>query len=238
MGIKDRQARERQAVRGAILNAARELFLQEGYRNVSLRKIAERIEYSPAAIYSYFASKDEIFFALAEEGYRLLAEQVERSVSSMTDPLDALRRALRTFYDFSKNQPEYFELMFLDRSVPRLAQDLERFEFFQQTTARGEAAIRELVAAGVFRASLDPAAALHVLWAALLGPAALAISGRLGPGENPDALAHDVLESVLAGFRAGVETTFHPSECPMRAATQAGDIRPADAHVHHATTNS
>jgi AcrR family transcriptional regulator len=40
-----------------------------------MRKIAERIEYSPAAIYSYFTSKDEIFFALAEEGYRLLADR-------------------------------------------------------------------------------------------------------------------------------------------------------------------
>jgi AcrR family transcriptional regulator len=52
MGIRERQDRERQAVRHAILEAARDLFVAEGYRNVSIRKIAERIEYSPAAIYS------------------------------------------------------------------------------------------------------------------------------------------------------------------------------------------
>ena len=74
MGIKERQERERQATRDAILQAARELFVSEGYRNVSLRKIAERIEYSPAAIYSYFPSKDDLFFALAEEGFRKLFE--------------------------------------------------------------------------------------------------------------------------------------------------------------------
>ena len=45
---------------------------RKGYQNVSIRKIAERIEYSPAAIYGYFPSKDDIFFALAEEGFRLL----------------------------------------------------------------------------------------------------------------------------------------------------------------------
>ncbi len=72
MGIKERQERDREAVRRAILDAARELFVAEGYQNVSIRKIAERIEYSPAAIYSYFPSKDDIFFALAEEGFRLL----------------------------------------------------------------------------------------------------------------------------------------------------------------------
>src|SRR5262249_59262843 len=74
MGIKEKQERDREAVRRAILDAARELFVAEGFQNVSIRKIAERIEYSPAAIYSYFPRKDDIFFALAEEGFRLLGD--------------------------------------------------------------------------------------------------------------------------------------------------------------------
>jgi AcrR family transcriptional regulator len=68
LGVKERQERDREAVARAILDAARALFVAEGYHNVSIRKIAERIEYSPAAIYSYFPSKDDIFYALAEEG--------------------------------------------------------------------------------------------------------------------------------------------------------------------------
>ncbi len=235
MGIKERHERERTAVREAILGAARELFTAEGYRNVSMRKIAERIEYSPAAIYSYFDSKDEIFFALAEEGYLLLGERVASVLAGIDDPLEALRHALLAFYRFGKENPEYFELMFLDRSVPSLAQDIERFEFFQHVTARGEAAIRSLIDRGVFRAGLDPAAALHILWAALIGPAAPGLAERLGPGENPDALARDILESVLAGFRAGVTTTFNALECPMRAATHTGDVRPAAAGQDDAT---
>jgi AcrR family transcriptional regulator len=237
MGVKERHERERQAVRTAILGAARELFLTEGFRNVSMRKIAERIEYSPAAIYSYFSSKDDIFFTLAEEGFHLLCDRGNEVFAAATDPLDALRRGLWAFYEFSKAHPEYFELMFLDRSVPSLAQDIERFEFFQQTTARGEAAIRALIDKGTFKPTLDPAAALHVLWASLLGPAALGLAGRLAPGEDPDALAHDILESVLTGFRAGVTTTFNASECPLRAATHTGDVRPAanpdDSHATH-----
>jgi AcrR family transcriptional regulator len=235
MGVKERQERERQAVRAAILSAARDLFLTEGYRNVSIRKIAERIEYSPAAIYSYFTSKDEIFFTLAEEGYHLLADRGTEVFAGLSDPLEALRRGLWAFYEFSKDHPEYFDLMFLDRSVPDLAQDIERFEFFQRTTARGEAAVRALIDQGVFKPTLDPAAALHVLWAALIGPAALRLAGRLGPGEDPDALARDILESVLAGFRAGVATTFNAHACPMRAATHTGDVRRAAAEEDHAT---
>src|SRR5918993_5445345 len=98
MGIKERQERDRAAVRTAILDAARDLFVTEGYRNVSMRKIADRIEYSRAAIYSYFPSKDDIFFALAEEGFRKMAEQIGGAVQPARDPLDRLRRGLWAFY--------------------------------------------------------------------------------------------------------------------------------------------
>src|SRR5436189_4870166 len=122
MGIKERQERDREAVRRAILDAARDLFTTEGYRNVSIRKIAERIEYSPAAIYSYFPSKDDIFFALAEEGFRLLFSYGTSPRQAVEgDPVDAIRAMFWRYYEFSKAHPEYFALMFLDRSVPQIS---------------------------------------------------------------------------------------------------------------------
>ena len=150
MGIKERQDRERLAVRHAILDAARDLFVSEGYSNVSMRKIADRIEYSPAAIYSYFPSKDDIFFALAEEGFRLLAETASATAQKSADPFERLRNGLWAFYEFSKKQPEYFALMFVDRAVPSLSQDFQRFEFFQETTAHAEADIRACIESGRF----------------------------------------------------------------------------------------
>src|SRR5262245_29470536 len=106
MGIKERQQRERDQTRQAILIAARELFVTEGYRNVSMRKIAERIEYSPAAIYGYFPSKEDIFFALAEEGFRSLGSRLLTASQGTTDPFERLRRGLWAFYEFSKADPE------------------------------------------------------------------------------------------------------------------------------------
>jgi AcrR family transcriptional regulator len=228
MGTKERQQRARDRVRDAILAAARDLFITEGYRHVSMRKIAERIEYSPAAIYSYFAGKDDIFFALAEEGFRLLAETGLASVSTAADPLQRLRRGLWAFYGFSKTHPEYFELMFIDRSVPSLSQDFQRFEFFQQTTARAEADISACVERGDFASGLNPAAALHVLWVGMLGAATIGLAQRLAPAEDPDALAHDLLETMLAGF-ATTRTTFVASDCPFHTT----DASPAKV-AHHA----
>ena len=131
MGIKERQDRERQAVRLAILDAARDLFVDEGYRNVSIRKIAERIEYSPAAIYSYFASKDDIFFALAEEGFRRLDAKV-RGVLGHDDPLEEVRACWWAYYEFSREQREFFELMFVDRSVPQITEQWTGLAFVHQ----------------------------------------------------------------------------------------------------------
>ena len=226
MGTKERQQRERDRLSEAILTAARELFVAEGYRNVSMRKIAERIEYSPAAIYSYFPSKDDIFFALAEEGFRLLAQCGGAACAALSDPFDRLRSGLWAFYLFSKTHPEYFDLMFVDRSVPSLNQDFQRFEFFQETTALFEADIHACIERGQFSKRLNPAAALHVLWVGMLGAATIGLSHRLAPGEDPDALAHDLLETMLAGFTTAVGTTFVASDCPFHAAGDHSKVLP------------
>src|SRR5690242_15267152 len=92
MGIKERHERDREMVRQLILDAARDLFVKEGFENVSIRKIAEKIEYSPAAIYGYFPSKDDIFFSLAEDGFRLLYGSRERFTEmNALPPLERIR---------------------------------------------------------------------------------------------------------------------------------------------------
>src|SRR5947207_14250430 len=107
MGIKERQERDREATQRAILDAARDLFVAEGYQNVSIRKIAERIEYSPAAIYGYFPSKDDIFFALAEEGFQLLRQMMpkEDDARRTTEPVARVRHSFRRFYTIRREPP-------------------------------------------------------------------------------------------------------------------------------------
>jgi AcrR family transcriptional regulator len=207
MGIKERQERDREAVRRAILDAARELFVTEGYQNISIRKIAERIEYSPAAIYGYFPSKDDIFFALAEEGFRLLGDPGvgdRKEYLQTLAPLDRIRAIFWRLYEFSREHPQYFELMFVDRSVPRISREYERFAFARETKGRLIAEIERCVEAKVFPPTVKPAVAMRLLTVGLLGVAVLTLSDRLAPGENPDQLANDVLDTTLAGLRSGV----------------------------------
>lgn len=207
MGIKERQDRERQAVRQAILDAARDLFVTEGYRNVSIRKIAERIEYSAAAIYSYFPSKDDIFFALAEEGFRRLDAKI-RNVELSNDPVEDVRRCWWAYYEFAKENREFFELMFVDRSVPQITEQWTGLALVHQMLAFAGALIQRGIDAGVFAPQMNAMVSMHLMWGALTGPAVIGSGCRLAPGENPDSLARDVLELALAGLKAGITTTF------------------------------
>lgn len=205
MGIKERQGRDREAIRRAILDAARDLFVRDGYQNVSIRKIAERIEYSPAAIYGYFPSKDDIFFALAEEGFRLLhGDRASYTALDGLSPLERIRTIFLRLYQYSREHPQYFALMFVDRSVPRISREYERFAFAREIKAHLIAQVRQCVDAGIFRADLQPDIAFRLLTMGILGVAVMRLSERLGPGENADDLAKDVLDITIAGLQTGV----------------------------------
>ena len=231
MGIKERHGREREAVARAILDAARDLFVTEGYQNVSIRKIAERIEYSPAAIYGYFESKDDIFFALAEEGFRILSEcNIEAASERLADPLETLRCAVWRYYEFSKTHPEYFALMFVDRSVPRISRDYERFAFVHELKGRLTQLIQTCIDSGALPASLDPRAAFRILSIGVYGTAVMRLADRLGPDENSDALARDVLETTIAGLRSGVQLTYTAGACgPAEAVSVPEQLDATDA---------
>jgi AcrR family transcriptional regulator len=229
MGIKERQERDREAVSRAILDAARELFVAEGFQNVSIRKIAERIEYSPAAIYGYFPSKDDIFFALAEEGFRLLGDPAAvRHDAQMQNapPIERVRAMFWHFYEFSRNQPQYFALMFVDRSVPRISREYERFAFARDLKQNVVEELRACIDAGDLPATLDPVVAMRALTVGLLGVAVLRLADRLTPGENPDLLAADVLNLTLAGLRAGVTLqSSGVADCPHDASEPVADAQ-------------
>jgi len=227
MGVKERQERDKEQLRASILDAARELFVAEGYRNVSIRKIAEKVEYSPAALYSYFPSKDDLFFALAEEGFRKLFEFTnDPAVFTAADPLSAIRQGFLRYYQFSRVHPEYFDLMFVDRSVPKISHEWERFGFVEQMIDEVRALIQRAVDAGLFPADTNPDVAFHILWAAIHGPATVAVCDRLAPDENPDALARDTLEAAIAGLRAGIRTTFTPSQCHPKSVADVSVEKP------------
>jgi AcrR family transcriptional regulator len=166
----------------------RAALLAEGFQSVSIRTIAERIEYSPAAIYGYFPSKDDIFFALAEEGFRLLGDPAGLRDDPQRQHATALERVRAVFwrlYEFSREQPQYFALMFVDRSVPRISREYERFAFAREMKQHIVEELQACIDAGELPRSIEPTVAMRALTVGVLGVAVMRLSERLAPGRTP-----------------------------------------------------
>ncbi len=111
MGIKQRREREKQEVRQGILTAAREIARQEGWQSVTIRKVAERIEYSPPTIYEYFESKEDILTELHREGFRQLAARLKAIREAVADPEQRLLDMVESYWNFAMSNPELYQVM-------------------------------------------------------------------------------------------------------------------------------
>lgn len=163
-------------MRSAILEAAKDLFAEDGFQNVSIRKIAEKIEYSPATIYLYFKDKDAILFDLHNEGFRILFAR-QRDKAKERNPVVRLRGLLEGYLEFALDEPEYYDLMFmLFTPLPKILKTAEwrygRRAFRMLTKTVGEC--QQL---GLLQGSRSEAAALG-LWGSVHGLASLLIRQR------------------------------------------------------------
>src|SRR5262245_740434 len=104
--MADRRERERHEMRERIIEAARRLFVTEGYDRTTLRRIAEEIEYTPGAIYAYFKDKDAILYALHQQGFEQLGRRMAEAVAGAGNPLVALERIGREYLAFAVENPE------------------------------------------------------------------------------------------------------------------------------------
>ncbi|MEQ1758362.1 MAG: TetR-like C-terminal domain-containing protein [Vicinamibacterales bacterium] len=126
-------------------------------------------------------------------------------------------------YTFSKEQPQYFALVFLDRNVPRISKEYERFAFMSMMRDKTTERMQRCIDTGALPAEVNIHAAIRLLFAPVLGFAAMRLSNRLAPGEDPDLLVRQSIDVTLVGLRhhppVGTYRTdgpFHPSCDPGR----------------------
>ena len=117
MGPSERRQREREEIRTRILDAARELFISEGYDAVTMRRIAERIEYSPTAIYFHFKDKEALMGELCAVDFYTLAMQFTK-IAKVADSVERLRRIGHAYAEFAAEYPNHYRLMFMTPHPP------------------------------------------------------------------------------------------------------------------------
>ncbi|WP_432735712.1 TetR/AcrR family transcriptional regulator [Maridesulfovibrio sp. FT414] len=105
-----------QPLRLLILDAARKLFAEHGYAQVSMRKLATTIGYSPTTIYHHFKDKKELFLCLTEETYRDFLQHINRILTAVTSPQEALKQILYTLVDMGLKNPNAYRVGFMMES--------------------------------------------------------------------------------------------------------------------------
>src|SRR5215471_16636476 len=138
MGVQERRAREKQELRQEILDAARDLFVREGFENVSMRKIAEKIEYSPTTIYLYFKDKADLLDCICEETFARLVRKQTILDQTVADPIERMRRGLRSYIEFGLKHPNHYKVAFM------MTQPFDDVEQCQRSRAMGQKAFDHL----------------------------------------------------------------------------------------------
>ncbi|GKU24834.1 TetR/AcrR family transcriptional regulator [Clostridium folliculivorans] len=116
MGIQDRRERERQEKRELILKAAREIINSEGIDSVTVRKIADKIEYTAPIIYHYFKDKDEIIDCIMREGYKKIIESISIMEDSDGEPASRIEDGLRNYIKMALKMKEEYRNLLLNSS--------------------------------------------------------------------------------------------------------------------------
>lgn len=184
MGVNERRAREKSETRDKILDAARELFVTEGYEGVSMRRVAEKIEYSPTAIYVHFSDKQQLFHELCQQDYARLAEVFQSSAMS-SDPIERLKQIGNTYTEFGVGYPNHYKFMFMTPHPPQEPDEEDR-EIMGNPEVDAYAflkwAVQQAIDAGRFREELQDAELIsQTLWASVHGVIALHIAKGCDP---------------------------------------------------------
>ena len=177
MTISARKERQKEELKGKILQAAKELFMQKGFEDTSIRNIAEKIEYSPTTIYLYFNDKDDIFCELHREGFILL-NQYFRPLAHVADPFERLKAINKAYITFALENGEFYDLMFIIRSpMNSITKDDSDWEEGKRAFMFLVGTINECIAKGYFK-DMQPDIVAFTVWSMVHGIVSLEIRNR------------------------------------------------------------
>jgi AcrR family transcriptional regulator len=203
MGTQERIEREKQEKRARILDAARELFLERGVEAVTLREVAQKIEYSTTAIYVQFADKAALVEAMVTEDFARFAAGLE-AVAKVEDPVERLAALQDAYLDFALKMPRHYQLLFLTPATKHHAKEQHQSPAGIDGYRVLRATIDECIRAHRFRDGLTDADAIaQVIWGTVHGLVSLLIVQGAHPAfhwRTPAVLDRTLLDITMHGL--------------------------------------
>jgi AcrR family transcriptional regulator len=200
MGVKERRARQKKFLRQEILDAASELFVRNGYENVSMRRIADKIEYSPTTIYIYFKDKAELLEQVCKETFARLVERLSKIMEQPGDPVERLKRGLVAYIEFGLQNPHHYRATFM---MP-LPDGFDKAKYHTEDSPGMQAfafltrGLGECIRAGKMPA-MNVELASQTLWAGIHGITSLLITHETFPWVGREKVIHSTVDTLVAG---------------------------------------
>jgi AcrR family transcriptional regulator len=207
MGIAERKEKQKTEIRKLILDASMKLFVEEGFDSITIRKIAELIEYSPTTVYLYFKDKDEIFYGLHDMGFEKLQE-FNQNLASIQNPLIRLHKMGENYLRFGMENPEYYSLMFIQGEPMKTMDQLgcEDWKPGNAALSRLEATVTECIEKG-YLGKADPYQISLAVWSFVHGLVSLAIRQRLEKFVTDEKMLLPTMEQALNWFMNNIDIT-------------------------------
>jgi AcrR family transcriptional regulator len=225
LGVRERRARQKSLLRQEILDAARDILVREGYEGLSMRKVAEKIDYSPTAIYLHFKDRDDLLFHVSEQLMAGLVRELQSLALESSDPLVALRKGLRRYVDFALAHPQHYIASFM---IPQ-GQDPEVAARFKQPDTMSMQAfglLLQLVGECVRQKKLRKVEVENVsraLWAAMHGITSLLIAIPTFDWGNRDRVIDQLIAILIDGIKAADAPAARPRK-PRLDTDRASDL--------------
>lgn len=200
MGTKERKERKKTEMRESILSAALKLFSDKGFENVTLRNIADEIEYSVGTIYLYFKDKNEIFYELHKMGFDEFFKR-QLDVQNVKDPLERITEHGLAYIRFALDQPHYYDLMFISRVPAKLINETKDWSSGTRTYDLLKLNISQAKEAGYLK-NVEVEVAAFSLWSFVHGISSLFVRDRMKmiPAESIAQLVRGALKFLERAY--------------------------------------
>jgi AcrR family transcriptional regulator len=184
-------------MRERILDAALKLFASESFENITMRRLAEAVEYTPGALYSYFKDKGEILYALHQRGFQKLYAATSK-VEHIADPVERLWKIGELYVQFAVDNPEYYDLMFIASRTGKEIADKQEWPEGLQAYDLLRRTVTEAIAARRLHGT-DVEAVAFAYWAAVHGMVSLLIRQRCSmiPPEDVPRVMKNAFEFLM-----------------------------------------
>ena len=199
MGITERRQRQKEGVKTTILDTAWQLVEKEGWHALSIRKIAEAIEYSVPVIYDHFENKEALLFEFTMRGFRKLNEELLVAKNQFTNPGRQLEAMAYAYWRFAFNNKEYYQVMY-GLGIPS-CETVQKTPELNKLTGLFLSSIQELIDVNPGK-DLDGILKLHTFWSMLHGLVSINMMGKENSREEMNLMIlKDFITGFLSGFR-------------------------------------